>query len=193
MIIKLILASSSTYRKALMTRLNVEFSTISPDIDESEINGENAREMAIRLAFDKASVIANQSANSIIIGADQTVNCDGRILGKPGNFEIAKTQLRNMSGKEVIFYTSLCVINTETKLCQQELEQYIVSFRELDADEISRYLHADKPFNCAGSFKSESLGISLLDKMKGDDPTALVGLPLIKLSKMLRNTGLIIP
>lgn len=176
-----------------MTRLNVEFSTISPDIDESEINGENAREMAIRLAFDKASVIANQSANSIIIGADQTVNCDGRILGKPGNFEIAKTQLRNMSGKEVIFYTSLCVINTETKLCQQELEQYIVSFRELDADEISRYLHADKPFNCAGSFKSESLGISLLDKMKGDDPTALVGLPLIKLSKMLRNTGLIIP
>ena len=149
--------------------------------------------MALRLAFEKASYIASASDESIVIGSDQTVDCNGEILGKPGNFERARTQLQQLSGHTVTFTTGLCVINTVTQECQQDLVKYSVSFRQLDAAEIDRYLTIDKPFNCAGSFKSESLGISLLNKMNGDDPTALIGLPLIRLTAMLRESGLSIP
>lgn len=147
----------------------------------------------LRLAKTKAESIVPKNNNSLIIAADQALQCDKKILGKPGNYNKAKEQLIFMSNRSLTFYTGLCLINTETKIIEEDVVSFRVDFRKLTESEIENYLVKEKPYDCVGSFKSEKLGISLLKKMNGDDPTALIGLPLIRLCKMLRNQGVDIP
>ena len=147
----------------------------------------------LRLAKTKAESIVLKNDNSLIIAADQALQCDKKILGKSGNYNKAKEQLIFMSNRSLTFYTGLCLINTETKIIEEDVVSFRVDFRKLTESEIKNYLVKEKPYDCAGSFKLEKLGISLLKKMNGDDPTALIGLPLIRLCKMLRNQGVNIP
>ena len=191
--IKITLASTSPYRKALLERLKLDFTTADPQLQEEQRVDESASAMAARLAAAKADSIAQGLNGGLVIGSDQTVECDGEILGKPGNFEKAKQQLQMMRGKALLFHTGLCVINVDSGRRYQEVVDYSASFRPLTDDEIERYLQLDKPFNCAGSFKSEALGIALLENMHGNDPTALIGLPLIRLSQILREQGIKVP
>ncbi|MBL1140917.1 MAG: septum formation inhibitor Maf [Proteobacteria bacterium] len=189
----IVLASSSPYRKSLLERLDFDFICESPDIDEKTKEDEIIEHYVMRLAVEKAVHVAKNHPDSIIIGSDQSLECDGEILGKPGNYEKAKQQLTNMSGKSLIFYTGLCVLNGMTNKLQKDVIPYRVSFRGLNETEIERYLKKEEPYQCAGSFMSEKLGVSLLSKMEGSDPSALVGLPLIRLSQMLRNEGINVP
>ncbi len=191
--IKIILASSSLYRKVLLERLQLEFSTESPNIDEQYIEGEAIEHYVARLAEIKAAHVATRHSNAIVIGSDQALECDGKILGKPGNHETAKRQLMAMSNKVLTFYTGLCVINSSTDKSEKDVIIYQVSFRKLGEAEIEDYLLKEQPYNCAGSFMSERLGVSLMLKMEGEDPTALIGLPLIRLCEMLRNQGIKLP
>ena len=190
---KIILASSSPYRKSLLERLNLSFICESPDIDESQKEKENIQDYVCRLAEEKAAHIAPNHPDSLIIGSDQSLECDGNIISKPGNHENAVEQLKMMSGKTLAFYTGLCVINTDTEERQKDVIQYNACFRDLTDIEIERYLEKEQPYQCAGSFMSEQLGVSLLSKMEGNDPTALIGLPLVRLCEMLRNQGICIP
>ena len=191
--IKIVLASTSPYRKELLKRLGIKFTTASPKINEDHIQGEKIDEYVKRLSKSKVLNIINDHEKSIIIGSDQALVCDEKILGKPGNYENAKIQLDFMNNKTVSFYTGLYVVNTETKTSKVDVIQYDVEFRKLTNLEINNYLIREKPYDCAGSFKSEKLGISLLKSMHGDDVTALIGLPLIRLSELLRNEGVSIP
>ncbi len=177
----------------LLERLYLEFDCDSPDIDETQKQNESIVDYVIRLAEEKAGRVALNHPDSIIIGSDQALECDGKILGKPQNHENAKKQLAMMSGKSLVFYTGLCVLNTATKMLEKDVIKYYVSFRALSETEIENYLNKEQPYQCAGSFMSEKLGISLLSKMKGDDPTSLIGLPLIRLCEMLRNQGVTVP
>jgi len=190
---KIILASSSPYRKELLKRLDITFSTVSPEVNERYFQDELISDYVLRLAKTKAESIVSKNDNSLIIAADQALQCDKKILGKPGNYNKAKEQLIFMSNRSLTFYTGLCLINTETKIIEEDVVSFRVDFRKLTESEIKNYLVKEKPYDCAGSFKSEKLGISLLKKMNGDDPTALIGLPLIRLCKMLRNQGVNIP
>ncbi|MCZ6803890.1 MAG: Maf family protein [Proteobacteria bacterium] len=190
---RIILASSSPYRKTLLERLQIEFTIVSPDIDEQRFQNESVNEYVVRLAEEKAKCVASNHPDAIVIGADQAVECDGKILGKPENHDNAKQQLMAMSNKSLSFYTGIYVINTKTKLAEKDVIIYRVSFRNLSEIEIEDYLDKERPYLCAGSFMSEKLGISLLTKMEGADPTALIGLPLIRLCEMLRNQGMKIP
>jgi MAF protein len=190
---KIILASSSPYRKKLLKRLDITFTTVSPEINERYFQDELISDYVLRLAKTKAESIVSKNNNSLIIAADQALQCDKKILGKPGNYNKAKEQLIFMSNRSLTFYTGLCLINTETKIIEKDVISFHVDFRKLTESEIENYLVKEKPYDCAGSFKSEKLGISLLKKMNGDDPTALIGLPLIRLCKMLRNQGVDIP
>ena len=189
----IILASSSPYRKMLLERLHIEFSSESPDIDEQHLQNESIDDYVIRLAAGKARAVASIHSEAIIIGSDQALECDGNILGKPGNHENARQQLTTMSGKSLTFYTGLCVLNAKTQILEKDVAKYRVNFRSLSEDEIETYLNKEQPYQCAGSFMSEKLGVSLLSKMEGDDPTALIGLPLIRLCEMLRNQGIKLP
>jgi len=177
----------------LLERLQLEFSTESPDIDEQYNEGESIEQYVERLATSKAEHVALAHSKSIVIGSDQALECDGKILGKPGNHENAKQQLLAMSNKTLSFYTGLSVINTSTEKSEKDVIIYRVSFRKLGEQEIEDYLLKEQPYNCAGSFMSEKMGVSLMSKMEGDDPTALIGLPLIRLCEMLRNQGLKLP
>ena len=190
---KIILASSSPYRKELLKRLDITFTTISPEVNERYFQDELISDYVLRLAKTKAESIVSKNDNSLIIAADQALQCDKKILGKPGNYNKAKEQLIFMSNRSLTFYTGLCLINTETKIIEEDVVSFRVDFRKLTESEIENYLVKEKPYDCVGSFKSEKLGISLLKKMNGDDPTALIGLPLIRLCKMLRNQGVNIP
>ena len=190
---KIILASSSPYRKELLKRLDITFTTISPEVNERYFQDELISDYVLRLAKTKAESIVSKNDNSLIIAADQALQCDKKILGKPGNYNKAKEQLIFMSNRSLTFYTGLCLINTETKIIEEDVVSFRVDFRKLTESEIENYLVKEKPYDCVGSFKSEKLGISLLKKMNGDDPTALIGLPLIRLCKMLRNQGVDIP
>ena len=190
---KIILASSSPYRKELLKRLDITFTTISPEVNERYFQDELISDYVLRLAKTKAESIVPKNNNSLIIAADQALQCDKKILGKPGNYNKAKEQLIFMSNRSLTFYTGLCLINTETKIIEEDVVSFRVDFRKLTESEIKNYLVKEKPYDCVGSFKSEKLGISLLKKMNGDDPTALIGLPLIRLCKMLRNQGVDIP
>ncbi len=190
---KIILASSSPYRKELLKRLDITFTTVSPEINERYFQDELISDYVLRLAKTKAESIVPKNNNSLIIAADQALQCDKKILGKPGNYNKAKEQLIFMSNRSLTFYTGLCLINTETKIIEEDVVSFRVDFRKLTESEIENYLVKEKPYDCVGSFKSEKLGISLLKKMNGDDPTALIGLPLIRLCKMLRNQGVDIP
>ena len=190
---KIILASSSPYRKELLKRLDITFTTVSPDVNERYFQDELISDYVLRLAKTKAESIVSKNDNSLIIAADQALQCDKKILGKSGNYNKAKEQLIFMSNRSLTFYTGLCLINTETKIIEEDVVSFRVDFRKLTESEIKNYLVKEKPYDCAGSFKLEKLGISLLKKMNGDDPTALIGLPLIRLCKMLRNQGVNIP
>ena len=181
----LILASSSPYRKELLQRLLLDFEVFSPDIDESQLADERPEQTALRLAQLKAKKIAETHQDAIIIGCDQVATLDGIQLGKPGNHENAIKQLRTMRGKQVTFHSALCLYNAQTQHMQAEVVPYIVEFRNLSDTQIDRYLSIEKPYNCAGSAKSEGLGIALISAMHGEDPNALIGLPLIKLITML--------
>ena len=190
---KIILASSSPYRKELLKRLDITFTTVSPDVNERYFQDELISDYVLRLAKTKAESIVSKNDNSLIIAADQALQCDKKILGKSGNYNKAKEQLIFMSNRSLTFYTGLCLINTATKIIEEDVVSFRVDFRKLTESEIKNYLVKEKPYDCAGSFKLEKLGISLLKKMNGDDPTALIGLPLIRLCKMLRNQGVNIP
>ena len=162
-------------------------------MDESQVEGEAPTDLVLRLANMKASAIAPAHPESLIIGSDQIAIAGGEILTKPGNHENAITQLKNVSGKSIVFLTGLCLINTASNSSQKDCIKYTVHFRDLTDDQIERYLLQEEPYDCAGSFKSEAYGVSLMQRMEGDDPTSLIGLPLIRLSEMLRNEGLNIP
>ena len=183
----LILASSSPYRKELLARLGLAFETVSPEVDESPLPKESPQDTALRLAQIKARKIAETHPQALVIGCDQVATLDGMQLGKPGNHENATKQLRMMQGRTVIFHSALCLYNAKTLTMQAEVVPYEVAFRKLSDEQIERYLRAEKPYNCAGSAKSEGLGIALISSMNGTDPNALIGLPLIKLISMLQN------
>jgi len=186
---KLVLASSSPFRKALLDKLQLEFTTDSPDIDETPLQGESIEDMVKRLAEAKAKALANKYPTALIIGSDQSAALKDKVLHKPGNFETAFEQLKAASGQTITFYTGLCLYNTETQQAETICDPYVVKFRELTDTEITNYLKREKPFNCAGSFKSEALGISLFESMQGKDPNTLIGLPLIELCRMLKANG----
>jgi septum formation protein len=183
----LILASSSPYRKALLARLGLPFESISPEIDESPLAGEQPYETALRLAQLKAKKIAESNQNALIIGCDQVATLDGMQLGKPMSHENAVKQLQYQRGRRVTFHSALCLYNATTKHMQAEVVPYDVEFRNLTDTQIENYLRIEEPYNCAGSAKSEGLGIAVIASMTGSDPNALIGLPLIKLITMLQN------
>jgi len=187
---RIILASSSPFRKELLGRLQLEFDTYSPDIDESALEGESPSALVQRLATSKANVVAEKLLDCISIGSDQVAVCDDRILGKPGNHENAVKQLKFVSGKRVCFHTGLSVVSTHDALIQTDEVKFFVEFRTLSDDMINNYLKKEPAYNCAGAFKSESLGISLTSRMLGNDPTSLIGLPLIRLTEMLEKAGI---
>ncbi|MGH8084168.1 MAG: Maf family protein [Lysobacter sp.] len=188
---RLILASTSTYRRELLARLRVPFETARPETDESPLPGETPSELARRLAIAKADAIAEREPEAWVIGSDQVAELDGRPLGKPGNREGAIAQLVAMSGRTVAFRTGLSLCRGERRLVA--LDTTTVQFRTLRADEIARYVDAEQPFDCAGSFKCEGLGISLFESIDSRDPTALVGLPLIDTARLLREAGFAVP
>ncbi|MDH5710589.1 MAG: Maf family nucleotide pyrophosphatase [Gammaproteobacteria bacterium] len=194
---KLILGSTSPFRKALLERLQIEFSCLSPGIDESPLAGESIENMVMRLSELKAEAVAEkvkaQGYDALIIGSDQSAVLNGQPLTKPGNYENAVKQLTAASGQRVVFQTGLCLLNTRTDAKQTICEPYTVVFRKLSPLMIERYLKKEQPYNCAGSFKSEGLGITLFEKFDGEDPNSLIGLPLIKLISMLENEGVEIP
>ena len=187
---QIILASSSAYRKKQLKILDLPFTCVRPDIDESRINNENAHDMALRLADEKARAVSHQFSDALIIGSDQTVAFDQQILGKPGSLDAAIKQLQQLRGQSVIFYSAVALINTANNSVQKQVIETHVHYRNLNDAQIIAYLERDKPFDCAGSFKSEALGITILESVRSDDPTALVGLPLIALTTMLSNAGL---
>ena len=186
----LILASSSPYRKELLQRLHLDFEVFSPDIDESQLADERPEQTALRLAQLKARKIAETYPEAIIIACDQVATLDGIQLGKPGDHENAIKQLQMMRGKQLTFHSALCLYNAKTQHMQAEVVPYIVEFRNISDKQIDNYLSIEKPYNCAGSAKSEGLGIALISAMHGEDPNALIGLPLIKLISMLTNENI---
>ena len=193
---RLILASSSPYRRQLLAKLQIPFTCIAPALDETQQAGESAEQLVQRLSSEKAAAVAGQLAeddNCIIIGSDQLAVLDGQILGKPLTDENARLQLAACSGKTVHFLTGLCLHLHPSGKRHSLLEPFAVTFRTLSTAQIERYLQAEKPLDCAGSFKAEGLGIALFEKMHGDDPNSLIGLPLIRLITLLNQTGLAIP
>ena len=191
---RLILGSSSAYRRALLERLGLPFSIISPDIDETPLANELPAATARRLAREKAKAVAKQlpadQKDTLIIGSDQVAVVENQVYGKPGNHQKAVAQLQSLSGKTVVFETALCLYDALNEQAHEELVSTEVEFRELSLAEIESYLKREPAYDCAGSAKSEALGIALLDRLSGNDPTALVGLPLIALCRLLRHAGL---
>ncbi len=188
----IILASTSPFRKELLGRLNLPFATVAPDVDESRLDNEPATDLVGRLSEAKARAVG-ATHEGLIIGSDQVATHGETILGKPGDHATAMQQLRQLSEEHVTFLTGLCLLNSVTGEVQLDVVPFSVVFRRLDDARIDRYLRHDQPYNCAGSFKSEGLGIALFERMEGDDPTALVGLPLIRLTGMLANAGITLP
>lgn len=185
----LILASTSRYRAELLRKLGLEFTTRAPGVDETPLPDEPAERLVARLAEAKARAVGTVAGPALIIGSDQVAVCGERILGKPGTEARARAQLAELSGKHVRFLTALCLFDSETGVAQTEVDTTRVAFRPLSASEIAAYVARESPIDCAGSFKSEGLGIALFDAIEGKDPNALVGLPLIDLCRMLRNAG----
>ncbi len=190
---KLILGSTSPFRRELLHKLGLSFDVDAPDIDESMRTGEQPEEFVQRLAEEKSQAVAARHDNALVIGSDQVACIGSNILGKPGTREKAIAQLTEASGQRVSFYTGLCLLNSQTGKSQVICEPFHVYFRELSREQIERYLDAEEPYNCAGSFKSEGLGISLFERLEGDDPNALIGLPLIRLISMLQQEGISVP
>ena len=185
----LILGSTSRYRKELLTRLRIPFETAAPDVDETPHSNESPKDLALRLALAKARAVALKYPEAVVIGSDQVADLDGTPLGKPGNHTNAILQLQRMRGKTVIFLTALSVVCIATGYERTDLAEVKVKFRNLSDAEIETYLRSEEPYDCAGSAKSEGLGIALLDAIDNDDPTALIGLPLIRTCQLLREAG----
>ena len=189
----LILASSSPHRRALLDKLGLDYKACSPDIDESALDGESASDLVTRLALAKAKAVAGKHkthGHALVVGSDQVAVVGERVLTKPHTHDKALEQLRYSSGKQVRFLTSLCLYNSQTGQHQLELVPFTVEFLTLSDSQIHAYLKKEQPYDCAGSFKSEGLGITLFKRMLGDDPNSLIGLPLIALTRMLRNEGI---
>ena len=189
---KLILASTSPFRKTILSKLGVDFDTASPDVDETAIENETPQQLVERLSIAKAKAVAEKMNNALVIGSDQVSVINGEIVGKPHTHENAVKQLQNASGKTVTFYTGLCLYNSITNQYQSEVVPFNVVFRTLTEQQIENYLRKEEPYNCAGSFKSEALGIVLFEKLEGEDPNTLMGLPLIRLVKMLEKENFLI-
>ncbi len=190
---RLILASTSPFRRELLARLGLAFEALPPGVDETPLPGEPAETLVARLAHAKAAAIAAHAPGALVIGSDQAAVLDGRILGKPGDHARALEQLRAASGRAVDFFTGLCLIDADSGRAQLEVVPFRVHFRTLDETRLERYLRHEQPYDCAGSFKSEGLGIALFERLEGDDPNALIGLPLIRLVRMLEAEGLEMP
>ena len=189
---RLILASTSIYRRELLSRLRLPFDTARPEVDESPLPGESPLALAERLAMAKAAVIAQREPRAFVIGSDQVAELDGTPLGKPGSRDGAIAQLGAMSGREVRFRTAVCVQRNDAAP-RIAMDTTTVRFRPLSLAEIERYVDAEQPLDCAGSFKSEGLGITLFEAIESNDPTALIGLPLIAISRLLRESGFVLP
>lgn len=187
---RLILASTSRYRRMLLEKLGLHFEAVSPDIDESPRPGESPQVLVLRLAEEKARAVATSYPDALIIGSDQVACLDDSILGKPGGRAAAIEQLERASGRTVLFQTGLCLLDARTGRSQTLVEPFRVHFRTLTRQQIEGYLDREQPFDCAGSFKSEGLGISLFQRLDGEDPNALVGLPLIRLVLLLESAGI---
>lgn len=186
----IVLASTSIYRKTLLERLQLPFITHSPNINETPLPNETPESLVRRLSYEKAQAVAVYHPEAVIIGSDQVAVLNGQIIGKPGSHKAAKDQLQRSSGKTISFLTGLTVFNSATASADTVVDAYEVTFRTLNNTEIESYLLKEKPYDCAGSFKSEGLGIALFEEMKGDDPTSLIGLPLISLTRLLKNVGI---
>ncbi|MBK8335567.1 MAG: septum formation inhibitor Maf [Sterolibacteriaceae bacterium] len=190
---QIVLASTSPFRRQLLARLQIPFDIADPGTIEAPVPGELPQDTAVRLAIAKAHAIAGRFPDALIVGSDQVAFAVGQYFGKPGDRRRAVSQLAEMSGREIIFHTAVAVLDSATGSTQSACVPTEVRFRHLSGDEIERYVDADQPFNCAGSAKAESLGIALLEHVRGDDPTALIGLPLIALCAMLRHQGVPLP
>ena len=189
----LVLASTSPFRREILQKLGLPFDTAAPGTDETMMDKEPPDALVSRLAENKARAVAGDWPHALIIGSDQVACVDGEILGKPGNRENAVKQLSRAAGKTVTFYTGLCLFNSSSQRAQVCCEPFKVHFRRLNEAQIGRYPDHEQPFNCAGSFKSEGMGITLFSKLEGDDPNTLIGLPLIRLVEMLGNEGIELP
>ncbi len=189
----LILASTSPFRAELLRRLMLPFETFAPQIDETPQPGESPEAMVRRLTAAKADAARSRFSAHLVIASDQCAVCDGEIIGKPGDHDNAVRQLQGFAGKEIRFLTGLALLNTETGRMQLDIVPFAVTFRPLSREQIERYLRNERPYDCAGSFKSEGLGITLFERMAGDDPNALIGLPLIRLTTFLGNEGVVLP
>lgn len=189
----IVLASTSPYRRALLERLRLDFDTVAPDCDETRHEGETAEALVGRLAEDKARSVGGLHPRALIIGSDQVAALDERILTKPGTHEHAVEQLTACSGRAVIFHTGLCLYDAAAGRAHTERIDYTVRFRVLTDDEIERYLRREQPYDCAGSIRSEGYAVTLFESMEGPDPTALIGLPLIRLATLLRDAGVELP
>lgn len=190
---RIVLASTSRYRAELLRRLLDDFEQIAPDVDEQPLPGETPAARAARLAAAKAAAVSNKRRDAVVIGSDQVATLDGAILHKPGSIEGAHEQLRTSSGKTVDFHTGLCVIDGRDGSARSCADLTRVVFRTLSGDEVERYVARERPLDCAGSFKSEGAGIALFERIESEDPTALVGLPLIALARLLREAGVPVP
>jgi len=182
---ELLLASSSPYRRELFSRLHIPFNWLAPDIDEQALPGEKPRQLALRLSSSKAEALVEDHVEHLIIGSDQVASCQGQSINKPGNYTNAFKQLQALSGQRVDFYTGLCVLDSDSGRSIADTVTTEVVFRQLNDTDIDRYLRCEQPYDCAGSFKAEGLGISLLERISSDDNTAIIGLPLIRLRQML--------
>ena len=190
---RLILASTSPYRQQILKKLNIDFAVDAPEVNEQALENESPQELVKRLSKAKAVAVAERHPHALVIGSDQVAVLNEQILGKPQTHANAVKQLKSASGKKVEFLTGLCLYNSETQQAQVACVPFTVHFRQLSDEQIERYLKQDQPYNSAGSFKSEGLGISLFEKLEGDDPNTLIGLPLIELVRMLENEGIKVP
>ena len=189
---RLILASTSRYRREMLSRFGLPFDAVAPGVDETPLDGEAPLHLVQRLAAAKAAAVARAYPDACVIGSDQLAEFDGRVLGKPGTPERAIEQLRAMSGREVTFLTALCIMRGEHEV-GIAVDRTVVRFRTLSQAEVERYVEAEQPLDCAGSFKSEGRGITLFDAIETVDPTALIGLPLIATARLLRDAGFVLP
>jgi septum formation protein len=186
----LVLASTSRYRRMLLERLGLPFEAVAPQVDETPLPGEAPAATAFRLAAAKARSVASSYRDALIVGSDQVADCAGQAVGKPGTHENAVAQLRALSGQTVVFHTGLALLDVATGKCQTALVDVTSTYRHLTSDEIEGYLRREQPYDCAGSVRSEALGIALFERIESDDPTALIGLPLIQLARMLAAVGI---
>lgn len=191
--LRLVLASTSTYRRQLLERLGIPFTVAASNVDEEPLPGESAVDLVQRLAQAKAEAVARRHPNSLIIGSDQLALCGRDVLGKPGSGDRAVAQLKSLSGQRVVFHTAVHVIHADSAANEGHVDLTTVHFRALNEDEIRRYVARDKPYDCAGGFKVESLGVALFNRVESQDPTALIGLPLIWLTGALRRHGFDLP